>query len=186
MLAFMPPFSGYHWIALPCVLALGPVLAARELDGAASWAAITTAFGLGTIAGSTVALRWKPPRPMLAATLAFILCAAQPAIIALAGSTAAIAAAEAVAGVAVAVGFAQWETTIGRLVPGTALSRVTSLDWFVTVGLMPVGYALCGPAADAVGLHATMVAASVLVAAMFAVALAVPDVRRVRQEPLAS
>ena len=186
MLAFMPPFSAYHWIALPCVLALGPVLAARELDGAASWAAITTAFGLGTIAGSTVALRWKPPRPMLAATLAFILCAAQPAIIALAGSTAAIAAAEAVAGVAVAVGFAQWETTIGRFVPGTALSRVTSLDWFVTVGLMPVGYALCGPVADAVGLHATMVAASVLVAAMFAVALAVPDVRGVRQESVAS
>jgi DHA3 family tetracycline resistance protein-like MFS transporter len=86
----------------------------------------------------------------------------------------------------VAVGFVQWETTIGRLVPGAALSRVTSLDWFVTVGLMPLGYALSGPVAAAVGLHATMIAASVVVAAMFLATLAVPDVRGVRQESVAS
>ena len=79
------------------------------------------------------------------ASIAFIGASCQPAIIALAGSTAAIAAFEALAGVAVAIGFAQWETTLGRLIPGRALSRVTSLDWFTTVGLMPLGYALVGP-----------------------------------------
>ena len=49
-----------------------------------------------------------------------------------------------------AIGFAQWETTLGRLIPPHALSRVTSLDWFTTVGLMPLGYAVAGPLADAV------------------------------------
>jgi MFS family permease len=67
--AFFPVFSAYHFISLPCVLALGPVLADRELDGAASWAAITTAFGVGTVAGglspsgsSRPGPRW-PSRP---------------------------------------------------------------------------------------------------------------------------
>ena len=186
MVAFMPALSAYHFVALPCVLALGAVLADRELDGAGSWAIIVSSFGAGTIVGSILGLRWKPRRPMQAASLAFVAAACQPAIIALAGSTAAIAAFEALAGVAVAIGFAQWETTLGRLIPSTALSRVTSLDWFTTVGLMPVGYALAGPLAEAVGLHETMVGASAVAVALFAIALATDDVRAVPQESIAS
>jgi MFS family permease len=188
MLAFMPPFSAYHLVALPCVLALGAVLADRELGGAGAWAAIVSAFGAGTVVGSVIGLRWKPRRPMRAAAIAFVAASCQPAIIALAGSTAAIAAFEAVAGVAVAIGFAQWETTLGRLIPDRALSRVTSLDWFTTVGLMPLGYAVAGPLAGWLGLHATMVGASVLVTLMFVGALAVSDVRALpqAQESMAS
>jgi len=186
MLAFMPPFSAYHFIALPCVLALGAVLADQELGGAGSWAIITSSFGAGTILGSIVGLRWKPPHPMLAATLAFVGAGCQPAIIALAGSTAAIAAFEALAGIAVAIGFTQWETTLGRLIPGRALSRVTSLDWFTTVGLMPLGYAIAGPLADTFGLHETMVGATVITVAMFLAALVVREVRTLPQESVAS
>ena len=186
MLGFMPAFSAYHLVALPCVIALGAVLAHEELGGAGSWAVITSCFGIGTIAGSVIGLRWKPRRPMRAASLAFVGASLQPAIIALAGSTAAIAAFEALAGVAVAIGFAQWETTLGRLIPGRALSRVTSLDWFTTVGLMPLGYAVAGPVADAVGLHETMVGAAVFTVALFLVALALRDVRAVTQESMAS
>jgi MFS family permease len=186
MLAFMPPFSAYHLIALPCVLALGAVLADQELGGAGSWAIITSCFGAGTIAGSVIGLRWKPPHPMLAATLAFVGAGCQPAIIALAGSTAAIAAFEALAGVAVAIGFTQWETTLGRLIPGRALSRVTSLDWFTTVGLMPLGYAIAGPLADVFGLHETMVGASLVTVALFVAALAVREIRTLPQESIAS
>jgi MFS family permease len=185
IVAFMPAFSAYHFIALPCVLALGAVLADRELDGAGSWAVIVSAFGAGTIAGSVIGLRWKPRRPMQAAAIAFVGAGCQPAIIALAGSTVAIAVFEAVAGIAVAIGFAQWETTLGRLIPATALSRVTSLDWFTTVGLMPLGYAVAGPLAQAVGLHETMIGASVIVVVLFAVALATDDVRGVAQESIA-
>jgi MFS family permease len=183
MLAFMPAFSAYHLIALPCVLALGAVLADRELGGAGAWALIVSAFGVGTIAGSAIGLRWKPRLPLQTATIAFLGAACQPAIIALAGSTAAIAAFEALAGVAVAIGFAQWETTLGRLIPARSLSRVTSLDWFTTVGVMPLGYALAGPIAERAGLHETMAGASVIVVALFLAALAIEDVRELPQEP---
>ena len=56
--------------------------------------------------------------------------------------------------------------------PAAALSRVTSLDWFTTVGLMPLGYAVAGPLSEAVGLHETMVGAAAFTVALFLVALA--------------
>ncbi len=186
MLGFMPGFSAYHLVALPCVLGLGAVLANEELGGAGPWAVISACFGAGTILGSAIGLRWKPRRPMRVAAIAFVGASLQPAIIALAGSTAAIAAFEALAGIAVAIGFAQWETTLGRLIPGTALSRVTSLDWFTTVGLMPLGYAVAGPLSEAVGLHEAMVGAAAFTAALFLVALLVRDVRALPQESMAS
>jgi hypothetical protein len=51
---------------------------------------------------------------------------------------------------------------------------------------MPLGYALAGPLAAALGLHETMVGASAIAVALFAVALATGDVRAVRQESIAS
>jgi predicted MFS family arabinose efflux permease len=178
MWTFMPGFSAYHLLALPCVLALGPVIADRELSGASSWAAITTCFGIGTIAGSVVALRIAPRHPMYGATLAFLVAACQALIIAYGGSTLVIAALLLVAGVAVSYGFTMWDTSLGREIPADALSRVTSLDWFTTTGLMPIGFALVAPAAELFGTRTTMLASALIVLVLFLAALAVGDVRR--------
>jgi Transmembrane secretion effector len=43
--------------ALAPLWALGPLVAERDLDGASSWAAIATAFGLGSVAGGVFAIR---------------------------------------------------------------------------------------------------------------------------------
>ena len=59
MWTFMPALTAYHLIALPCVLALGPVIADRELGGAGSWAVIVACFGAGTILGAIAALRLR-------------------------------------------------------------------------------------------------------------------------------
>jgi MFS family permease len=178
--AFMPAFSAYHLIALTCVLALGPVIADTRLGGAGAWATIVTAFGVGMIAGSAIGLRVQPRHPMRTATIAFVLGACQPIAIAYGGSTAVIAALEALLGVAVSIGFTQWDTSLGREIPPNSLSRITSLDWFTTVGLMPLGFAAAGPIDEAVGTQTTMLAASVLVVALFALALATRDVRELR------
>jgi MFS family permease len=179
---FFPVFSAYHLIALPCVFALGPVLANRELDGAASWAIITTVFGIGTVAGGFVALRFKPTRPGLAIAICFLVASTQALIIANAGSTAAIAAFQGLAGIAVSYGFTVWDASIQRQIPAHAVSRVTSLDYFASVGTMPIGYALIGPVADAAGLHATMTGASLIVAGLCLAAL----LRRAIYESVAS
>jgi MFS transporter len=178
MWTFMPGFSAYHLLALPCVLALGPVIADRELNGASSWAVITACFGIGTILGSIVALRIRARHPMYGATVAFIGASCQALIIAYGDSTAAIAALQVIAGVAVSYGFTLWDTSLGREIPPHALSRVTSLDWFTTTGLMPLGFAVVAPAAELIGTRTTMLACGVTVIALFAAALAVGDVRR--------
>ena len=180
MWTFMPALTAYHLIALPCVLALGPVIADRELGGAGAWAVIATCFGLGTIAGAVVALRLRSERPMLVCTICFLAAACQPIIIGFAGSTAAIAGFELLAGIGVSAGFTLWETTLGREIPPASLSRVTSLDWFTTAGAMPLGFAFVAAVAAGLGTRTTMLASSLVVLALLCVALAVGDVRRLR------
>lgn len=181
MWSFMPALSAYHLIALPCVLALGPVIADHELDGAASWSVIAASFGIGSVVGGVLSLRLEPARPMLACVLCFVGAACQPIIIGFAGSTAAIAGFELLAGIAVMYGFTQWETTLGREIPAQALSRVTSLDWFTTAGAMPLGFAAVAGVAAAIGTRTTMMASSLVVIALCLACLAVGDVRRLRR-----
>jgi predicted MFS family arabinose efflux permease len=168
----MTTLTAYHLLALPALLGLGPVLAARELGGAGSYAATVTAFGVGSLIGSALALRFAPKRPLALSAACFAIASCQPIAFALGGSTVVIAACLAVCGIAVSTAFLQWETTLGRRIPGHLLSRVSSLDYFATMLAMPLGYVLAGPAADLFGLQETMVAAGALAGLVALVTLA--------------
>ena len=48
-----------------------------------------------------------------------------------------------------------WGTLLQRRVPAHMLGRVASLDFFVSVSLMPVSMALAGPVSEAIGLRPT-------------------------------
>jgi acyl-CoA synthetase (AMP-forming)/AMP-acid ligase II len=54
---------------------------------------------------------------------------------------------------------------------------VTSWDYLGTLALQPVGLALTGPVAAALGVSSTLYAAAALFAALLAAVLAVPAVR---------
>lgn len=70
-----------------------------------------------------------------------------------------------------------WTTLLQQLVPRKLLGRVTSVDWLVSTGLVPVSFALTGPAAAAFGPANTMVAAALLGALLMIMLLFVPGVR---------
>jgi len=55
-----------------------------------------------------------------------------------------------------------WATTNGRLVPERLLGRVSSFDWFISIGLLHLSFALVGPAAAAFGARTTLVVAGIL------------------------
>jgi predicted MFS family arabinose efflux permease len=55
-----------------------------------------------------------------------------------------------------------WYTLLQRLVPTHLLGRVSSLDWMISIAGVPLSFAVVGPAADAFGVDATLVAAGVL------------------------
>ncbi len=70
-----------------------------------------------------------------------------------------------------------WTTLLQQLVPRGLLGRVSSLDWMVSTGLVPVSFALTGPIADAFGIEVTMVAAALLGGVLMGALLFVPGVR---------
>jgi hypothetical protein len=61
-----------------------------------------------------------------------------------------------------ALGAVAWTTTKQRLVPAALLGRVSSFDWFISISLVPLSYALTVPAAAAWGVRETLVGAGVL------------------------
>ena len=59
-------------------------------------------------------------------------------------------------------GMVVWGTLMSSRVPPELRGRVHSLDWFVSIGLTPVSFALTGPVSKAIGIDATLVLAGVL------------------------
>lgn len=173
--------SSYHVFVLPSVFVLGPLLADTQLDGASSWAIIVAAFGLGTIVGNAAALRFSIRRPILVAALALVVASLQAAIIGSGLGTWGIAGLEAVAGVGVALFFTLWDLSLQEQVPPQAVARVSSYDFAVSLGLMPLGLAVAAPIADAIGLQRTLWGMSALGVTSALVWLAAPSVRRLER-----
>ena len=57
------------------------------------------------------------------------------------------------------VGQIIWVTLLQTEVPRDLLGRISSLDWLVSTGLVPVSFALTGPVAGAIGPQNTIIAA---------------------------
>ena len=63
------------------------------------------------------------------------------------------------------------------------LGRVSSLDWMISIGLLPLSFALTAPAATAFGAQATLVGAAALGGAITLGALFLPGMRDLEREP---
>jgi DHA3 family tetracycline resistance protein-like MFS transporter len=72
-----------------------------------------------------------------------------------------------------------WATAKQRHVPAALLGRVSSLDWLISIGLLPLSFALTGPVSAAIGVQATLVGAGVLGAVVTFAALLLPGMRDV-------
>jgi hypothetical protein len=72
-----------------------------------------------------------------------------------------------------------WATAKQRHVPADMLGRVSSLDWLISIGLLPLSFALTGPVSAAIGVRATLVGAGVLGAIVTFAALYIRGVRSV-------
>jgi MFS family permease len=86
------------------------------------------------------------------------------------------------------VGTIVWATVKQRHVPSSMLGRVSSLDWMISIGLLPVSFALTAPVAAAVGVRVTLVGAAVVGATVTLGALFLPGMRDLEkkggEEPL--
>lgn len=76
-----------------------------------------------------------------------------------------------------------WATLEQRHVPRHLLGRVSSLDWLISIGLLPVSFGLTGPASALLGVRTTLVASGIVGAAATLAPLFLPSVRVVDDEP---
>ena len=159
---------------------LGPSIAKDELGGPGAWAIILTCGGLGAVVGSLVALRVRPSRPLLVS----VLCPAPVMLtlvaLALPAPTPVLAAVNLVAGVGLAVHLALWFTVFQQQVPEHAQSRVSAYDALGSFVLVPLGAALAGPVAAAIGEEATLLGGAAVMLACTLTMLTIPSVWAIR------
>jgi MFS family permease len=158
-------------------------------EGAASFGLLMATSGCaGLVISLIVGQRGLPRRPI---TWMFAVWGVGTLAIAgygLAGSALAAAPFAIVLGLGFA-GEVIWFSLVRLRVPDELLGRVSSIDWLVSFGLLPVSFALCGPLASVIGARTTLIGAGVLAFAAFLViyvavpGLSEPRVRRVRGRP---
>ena len=179
-------FSFLLMVTLGAFSVLGPAVADEELGGAKAWGAILTAQTAGLVAGGLLGLRFRPRRMLVAATLGILLAPAPLIALGFPLSVPAIAAVAFCAGVGYEVFGLLWHTTMQQEIPTEKLSRVYSYDALGSVGLVPLGYAIAGPLADAIGVRATLWGAAAVGVIVTLAVLAVPGVRNLERRPATS
>lgn len=160
---------------------LGPVVADAELGGAKAWGLILAAGAVGSILGGLVALRFRPERLLLVATLVVFIDALPPALLAIPAPVVLLGAAALAGGVANALFGIFWETAMQQHVPREQISRASSYDALGSFVFIPLGAAVAGPISSVVGVTETLVGATVVIVVATLLVLLIGDVRRLRR-----
>jgi len=166
---------------------LGPLVAREHLGGAAAWGVILTAGAIGGVVGGLVAYRVRPQRPVATAFGVWSVGAAPVLALVPPLPVVLIMAANGLFTASVIVGNTLWETSMQREVRPERLARVGSIDWMLSLCLMPAGQAAAGPLSELLGVRGTLFLAAALMCIpnLLVVAL-VREVREVRRPALAS
>jgi Transmembrane secretion effector len=142
---------------------LVPYIVKNRLHGSPTDLGIV--FAVGGVGAVVTAFVWGeaglPSRPMTVLYLSWALAAFAIAgfgVVSAVWQAAMVAAVEAACITTLLV---MWFTMVQRHVPGEILGRVSSLDWMISAGLIPLSFALTGPAAAAIGAEATLLLAGI-------------------------
>ncbi|MEV7634538.1 MFS transporter [Pseudarthrobacter enclensis] len=144
------------WACVSVLFLIGPIevllpfLVRDQLGGDSSmFGFLLAVMGVGAAAGSLVTASLRLPRRYLTVMMVSWGVGSLPlAAVGLLHNFWAIAAALFVWGATGSVGMVIWGTLLQRRVPSHLLGRISSLDFFVSLALMPVSMALAGPVAE--------------------------------------
>lgn len=165
-------------------IVLGPLIATEALGGAGAWGIVLAIGGVGAVVGSLIAMRMRPKRPLVACTLAAVPLAGQVLVLAAAPSVWLLSIASFCAGAGIAVHLTLWFTLFQREIPENMQSRVSSYDVLGSFVLMPIGFAVVGPLADAIGVDETLWVSLGVMLTTWALILSLPSVWALRAPPI--
>ncbi len=134
------------------------VISEQVGGGSAEYGILLAAFGISSAIGA-LAISSRPlPRRYLSVMIFFWGFGLLPlALFGIATELWILVLAAIVIGMTEGIGMVIWGTLLQRRVPDALRGRVSSLDFFVSLALMPASMALAGPAAEAFGLTAVFV-----------------------------
>lgn len=157
-----------------------PVIARERLGGDGSYAIVLALLAVGGLPGALLGARWSPPRQGIVALAALLPWGALLLALATSSSLVVIGAAATTAGFGLELFTLYWVTALQREVPRALLARVVALDWLGSLALLPVGLALAGPVAEAVGSGPLLVTGAVVWVLAIAAAALVPGAAEFR------
>ncbi|MDF2052146.1 MFS transporter [Arthrobacter sp. Cr_A7] len=169
------------WACISVLFLIGPIevllpfVVRDQLGGDSSmFGFLLAVMGVGAAAGSLVTASLRLPRRYLTVMMVSWGIGSMPlAAVGLMDNFWVMAAALFVWGVTGSVGMVIWGTLLQRRVPPHLLGRVSSLDFFVSLALMPVSMALAGPAAEVLPIWLIFLLAGGVCPVMAVVAMAV-------------
>jgi len=161
-------------------LVLGAVIAKESLGGATAWGTILGAQGAGAVVGGVAMLRLRFRRPLVAAACSLLVWAYPLLALGYRAPVPVIVVGAFLGGAAFAIFDTQWQTTMQREIPAAVLSRVSAYDWFGSLIFLPIGYAIVGPVASVIGVHAVFIFGTASLILGVAVILLIPAVRGIR------
>lgn len=173
--------DGVFNFAVAFLLVLGPAVMEAGHGGAKAWGVVAAAQAGGAVIGGLFALRFMPRRPFLAADLAAPTAALPLILLAFLTPVPVLAVGTAVGFAVVALCNEIKVSVQQQIFPGHVLSRISALDWMISLTCMPIGYATAAPIAHACGTRAALIAAAVLLAVPFPLMALSPGVRAIRR-----
>ncbi|MEU2628549.1 MFS transporter [Kitasatospora sp. NPDC007106] len=169
-------------VVVACVGAVetvyGPVVADLRFGGARAWGVAMAAFGIGMVAAGVLMTRWQPRRILLTGNGGVFLFALPGLALAARTELPVLVAAMFVSGAGVTVFGVNWMVALQQEIPSEMFSRVSAYDHLGSIALTPLGTAMAGPAADALGLDGALWTCALVTLALAAAVLVVPEVRQ--------
>jgi MFS family permease len=142
--------------------ALAPVIARDAYGSAGVFGLLESVAGVGAVIGAVCGIRWRPEHPLRAGLLLVLAWPVQDAVFALGAPVPVVVVCAFATGFGFSLMVIWWETALARHIPANALSRVSSYDWMGSLALLPIGYAIAGPLADALGAQHVLLVGSAI------------------------
>ena len=168
-------------VALAPYFTLGPTVAEDEYGSTGIYGALAVAMGVGTLAGSLAGFRWRPRHPMRVAMFWAALWPPSFALFAVGPPLAVIVPLFVVVGFGFSMFDVSWDTAIAERIPPHAISRVSAFDWMGSLALLPLGYLLAGPLAEAFGASEVLIGGGAIGLVVALLALSAPGVWRLQR-----
>jgi MFS family permease len=164
-------------VVLAAETVLLPVVTRREFGTNTAFALSAAAFSVGGIISAIACVKLKIKHQGQFSVLVWILLVIAPLSIAFPISETFVVVAYLLAGFSVGPWEAFWASAIQREVPRELQGRVFSIDHMGSVGLMPLGMVLVGPAVTLFGERELLIGASVFHVIVCLLVLTVPGVK---------